>query len=78
MTLQDIQNAIEQFEQNFTQITLTENRIIKGVLQDAFPGHPQDPRGYIEPYFYVIRIDIPNNPTEMYNCEEVLEITSIN
>lgn len=36
MTLEEIRDAIERFGQNFIQITLTENRTIRGVLQGAF------------------------------------------
>lgn len=78
MTLQEVLNAIEQFENSFVQITLTNDRVIPGVLQNAYAGHPQDPRGYVEPYFYVLRIDLTNNPTEKYNCEEAIEITQTN
>lgn len=78
MTLQEVLNAITEFEINFVQITLTNNKVIRGVLQNAYAGHPKDPRGYTEPYFYVFRIDLPNNPIEKYNCKEALEITQTN
>jgi hypothetical protein len=77
MTLQEILTAIEEFGNDFVSVTLTENRIIRCVLRDAYPGHPQDPRGYIEPYFFVDRIDTNPNRTEKYNCAEALEITRI-
>lgn len=78
MTLQEVLNAIEQFGNNFVQITLTNDRTIRGILQNAYAGHPQDPRGYKEPYFFVVRIDLTNNPIEKYNCGEVLGIAQTN
>lgn len=78
MTLQEVLNAIGQFGNNFVQITLTNDRTIRGILQNAYEGHPQDPRGYTEPYFFVVRIDLTGNPTEKYNCEEALGIAQIN
>lgn len=77
MTLQEVLSAIKKFEINIVQITLTNDRVIRGVLQNAYSGHPNDPRGYTEPYLYVFRIDLPNNPIEKYNCEEANEITQI-
>jgi hypothetical protein len=78
MTLQQVLNSIDQFGNNFVQITLTNDRVIRGVLQNAYEGHPQDPRGYTEPYFFVVRIDLADNPTDKYNCEEAIEITKVN
>jgi hypothetical protein len=78
MILQQLLNSIDQFGNNFVQITLTDNRVIRGVLQNALEGHPQDPRGYTESYFFVVRIDLADNPTEKYNCEEALEIIQVN
>lgn len=78
MTLQEVLNAIGQFGNNFVQITLTNDRTIRGILQNAYAGHQQDPRGYTEPYFFVVRIDLTDNPTEKYNCEEILSIAQVN
>jgi len=78
MTLQEVLNAIEQFGNDFVHITLTNDRVICGVLQNAYSGDRQDPRGYTKPYFYVFRIDLANNPIEKYNCEEAIEIAQIN
>lgn len=77
MTIQQVLNSIDQFGNNIVQISLTDNRVIRGVLQNAYEGHPQDPRGYTEPYFFVVRIDLADNSTEKYNCEEVIEIIQV-
>jgi len=73
-----VRKSIDQFGNKFVQIKLTNNRVIRGVLQNAFQGHPQDPRDYIEPYFFIVRIDLVETPTEKYNCEEALEIIQVN
>ncbi|MFT3918432.1 hypothetical protein [Cloacibacterium sp.] len=78
MTLQQVLGAIEEFGNNNVLITLTDDRTIRGILQNAYAGHQQDPRGYTEPYFFVVRIDLTDNPTEKYNCEEILSIVQIN
>ena len=74
MTLQEIQTAIEEYGNNFVTVSLTENRIIRCALKDANFAYPNDPRGYTEPYFHVVRIDLDRNPIEKYNCSEAIEI----
>lgn len=46
MSLQEVLSAIKEFEINFVQITLTNDNVIHGVLQNAYAWHPNDPRGY--------------------------------
>ena len=75
MTLQELLNAIEQFESNVVQITFTNNNSIRGILQNAYSGNSEDPRGYAVPYFFVLRLDLPNSQTEKYTCEETLSIS---
>jgi len=77
MTLQEIQAAIEEHGDNFVQITFLNGTNIRCVLRDAYLAHPNDPRGYTEPYFYVTRIDVVQNPIEKFNCSEVQEIEAI-
>jgi len=77
MTLQEIQAAIEIQGNNFVSISLTENRVIRCSLRDAYPVYPNDPRGYTEPYFHVMRIDLDRNPIEKYNCSEAIAITPL-
>jgi hypothetical protein len=74
MTLEEVQSAMHVYGNNIVHITLNDDSIIKCILSDAFPSHPKDPRGYTEPYFYVIRIDKQQNPTEKFNCSEIKSI----
>ena len=74
MTLQEVTDAIETFGNNNVRLALTENRVIIGVLQNAYSGDPSDPKGSALDYFYVRRIDVPNNPTEKYDCQDVISI----
>jgi hypothetical protein len=74
MTIEEVQFAIDKYKSDFVKITLDDNFMIFGVLQDVHSGSLQDPRGYTEPYLYVIRLDKKENPTEVLKCSEILTI----
>ena len=77
MTLLEIKSASERYGDNFVKVTFHNDTTIKGVLHNVFLGHPDDPRGYTNPYFFFIRIDKAQNVTEKYNCSEVKSIEPI-
>lgn len=74
MTLQEVLGAIKIYGNQLVKITLTNGTVVKGVLNSAYSGHPKDPRGYFEDYFYLFRIDKSPNVTEKYDCKDVVSI----
>ena len=77
MTLLQVREAKNEHGNNFVRVISIDNSEIRGVLQDAFQGHPDDPRGYTEPYLYVLRIDTPLNEQVKINCSDVQSIVGL-
>jgi hypothetical protein len=75
MTIENVQLAIDEYGTNIVFLTLVNDSTMRCILQDVFCGSEQDPRGYNEPYLYVIRVDKDENPTEVFMCSEILAIS---
>lgn len=67
MTLQEIRNAIDKFKGEFVKILLIDGEEFYGILVEAFDGNPNDPRGYHQPYVYIVKGPIQ----EKYNCSDI-------
>lgn len=78
MTLELVNKAIQEYGNNLVTITLSNNQEIRGILQEAFLGYPHDPRGYTEPYLFVVRVDANSNNPVKINCSEIKSIKENN
>ena len=76
MTLAEVRAAINKFGKNFVDITLVSGGAMRGVLTEAYSGHPDDPRGYKEDFAYVLRIDTAPNQTIKLDCSEISRIVA--
>lgn len=74
MTFQEIQKAIEKFDNNWVVVTLTENRNVTGILKNAYIPLVGDPRGYTVPYFEILIFNGGKLITEQYDCDKVISV----